>query len=477
MIFTSYTYLAFLALTFLLHWTLPGSWRTPFLIVASYCFYMSWRWEFGFLLLTVSLFNWAYARWVLARHPRGQWLALGIVANLAPLVWFKYAGFLAANVAAAARVLGGAWEVALPDIVLPLGISFFTFQGIAYLVDVAGGEQPLVRLREFLLFKALWPQLIAGPIVRLHEVRVALLGERTLDYADYSEGCRRILWGFFKKVVLADSLSSTVEMVFLHSSPPHAVDCVTGILAFGLQIYFDFSAYSDIAIGSARLFGFRFPENFDWPYLSASPVEFWSRWHSTLSRWIRDYLFTPLAFASRRSPRLEPVWLLVAMALCGLWHGAAWTFVAWGLLHGILLALNRSILKPFFPDPLTPEGVYGRGRRWLGIFLTFILVHAGWLVFRATSLEQVGRMAWSVLTLHGGLRFSVLRENHGILVSIFLGGLLLAQGLRGHWAVLVLWAQAHPTLARMSRPVLYSAMILAVVVFDQEAHAFVYFQF
>ncbi|HXJ75345.1 MAG TPA: hypothetical protein VNM37_20995, partial [Candidatus Dormibacteraeota bacterium] len=287
MMFTTYSYFGFLLIAFLVHWSLPVAWRKAFLVGASYFFYCTWRWEFGFLLLGVSLFNWAYGRWVLARCARGWTLVLGIAANSLPLVYFKYTGFLVTNLAGAVNLLGGHWHPMVPTVLLPLGISFFTFQGIAYLVDIATGEKPLERLLDFLLFKALWPQLIAGPIVRLGDIRNSIEGERRLGYDDFSEGSRRVLLGLVKKVVLADSLAATVDRVFVSNSTPNTIECLTGVLGFGMQIYFDFSAYSDLAIGSARLFGFRLPENFNWPYLAPSPREFWNRWHMTLSSWIR----------------------------------------------------------------------------------------------------------------------------------------------------------------------------------------------
>ena len=303
-------------------------------------------------MLAVSLFNWAYGRFVLPKASSAKPLALGVLVNLAPLLYFKYTNFAIANAAAALDLLGFNVSAPVLAIVLPLGISFFTFQGIAYLIDVASGEEPFVRLEDFLLFKAFWPQLIAGPIIRPAEIREQIETPRPLDYDLFAEGATRILYGFFKKVVIADMLAPTVELVFAPSAAPAFVDVVTGILGFGLQIYFDFSAYSDIAIGTARLFGFVFPENFNWPYTARSPQDFWRRWHMTLSRWIQDYVFTPLNFATRGNPRLGGLWLVVAMAICGLWHGAQWTFVLWGVWHGVLLLSNQTFLKRFFSQGL-----------------------------------------------------------------------------------------------------------------------------
>ncbi|HUQ20435.1 MAG TPA: MBOAT family O-acyltransferase [Gemmatimonadaceae bacterium] len=452
---------------------LPEKSRKYFLVFASYVFYASWKWQFCFLLLGLSLFNWAFGRWVLASAKTMRPLVVGILINLAALVYFKYTNFLIANAAAVADLLGVSWRPSPADIILPLGISFFTFQGIAYLFDVAAGDEPFESLTDFLLFKSFWPQLIAGPIVRLHEMRPQIEAMRAVDYSDVSEGGRRILQGAFKKMVLADNIAPYVEMVFVQGAAPNAIDAFTATLGFALQIYFDFSAYSDIAIGTARLFGFRFPENFNWPYAAFSPQDFWNRWHMTLSRWIRDYLFTPMTFASRRRPQLAPLWLLLAMAICGLWHGAQWTFVLWGVWHGVLLAANHTFARSFFAEPQRNQVV----RRIVQTAVTVVLVCAGWILFRATSVEQAASMFTTILTLKGGLHAAVLRENAILIIGLIAIALFVLQSARQPFARLFESSMAAQTLVRWSRPIGYAAMLAAVIIFDQEAKAFVYFQF
>lgn len=474
MIFTSYAYVVFLLTAFVIHWSLPPAWRKPFLVAASYVFYCSWKWPFGFLLLGVSLFNWSYGRYVVARSDSARPLALGILVNLTPLIYFKYTNFLVTNVAGLAGIFGSGWHPRALDIILPLGISFFTFQGIAYLIDVASGDRPFERPLDFLLYKGFWPQLIAGPIIRPGEIREQILGERVVSAEDVSFGCRRILFGFFKKVCLADTLAPYVDAVYLAGPAPHAVDAAVATLGFGLQIYFDFSAYSDIAIGTARLFGFRFPENFEWPYSARSPQEFWSRWHMTLSRWIRDYVFTPMTFAARRYPKSVPVWLIVAMAACGLWHGAQWTFVVWGLWHGGLLAVgearNRARAGMSAASP-------GRIPAAAGTIVTMGLVMLGWVFFRAQSMAHALGLFRTMFTLEGGLRPAVLRENGVLIVVAIFAGLLLAQTLRGlasRWRT-VLAAEAR--WAAAARGLGYALLAVLIIVMDHEAQAFVYFQF
>jgi alginate O-acetyltransferase complex protein AlgI len=474
LIFTSYSYFLFLVGVVALHWTLPRSLQNWLLIVASYVFYGLFRWDCALLLAAASVFTWAYARWILSRNPSLGTLFPAILVVLAPLVWFKYAGFLLTTSASVANLFGAGWTPRLGDLVLPLGISFYTFQAIAYLVDVASGEEALSSLPGFLLFQAFWPKLVSGPIVRMDEIRCQIEAPRTLDYLDVAEGSQRILWGLAKKVLLADNLAPVADMVFRAQSTLNAVDSVTGMLAVGMAIYFDFSAYTDIALGSARLVGFRLPENFNWPYLARSPQEFWNRWHMTLSRWIRDYLFTPLSFASRNRPGLAPVWLMVSMAVCGLWHGAAWTFVAWGLWHGLLLVLNQTLLKPLWGS----KELSGRPLRGLvAMALTFLLVQLGWILFRADSLAQAWQVFQSILVWRGGLRPAVLREGSVLAVACFLAGLLLAQLVESRKPWLTRLAPHWIPALKIARPLLYAALILAIIVLDQEATAFVYFQF
>jgi alginate O-acetyltransferase complex protein AlgI len=479
MIFTSYTYLLFLATVFVLHNLVPASWRKPLLVAASYFFYCTWDWRFSFLLLGISVFNWAYGRWLAGRRESGRLLAAGIVVNLAPLLYYKYTVFLLSNLAAAVSAVGGGWRPDLPAIILPLGISFFTFQGIAYLVDIWSGDRPFAELRDFLFFKAFWPQLIAGPIIRPHEIADQIREERHVGYDDLASGSRRILFGFFKKVVLADSLAPFVDAVFVRGAAPNAIDGICGALGFGLQIYFDFSAYSDIAIGSARLFGFVFPENFDWPYAAASPQEFWNRWHMTLSRWIRDYVFTPIRFATRYYPRMTPLWLVLAMAVCGLWHGAQWTFVAWGVWHGVMLVANQTFLKALFaPNRKKLSGRAYVLRRAIATVATFCAMNLAWVLFRAPGMAAAARIYEAIFTFRGGLRPAILRENAILFVALACVSLVVFQALRGRFERPPGEAAPEPTLLRSAgKALVHAMMVSAVVVFDASSRAFVYFQF
>lgn len=317
---------------------------------------------------------------------RRYWMWLGVVLNLSVLGWYKYAGFFTSSVDAVAGALGLGSPLPVLEVALPLGISFFVFQGISYLVDVHRGT--IAPTRSFVVFgayKSLFPQLIAGPIVRYRDVADAL-DHRSVTDSMVFQGIVRFVIGFTKKVLLADTFAVTADAIF--GLPPGELGTATawlGAVAYTLQIYFDFSAYSDMAIGMALMMGFRFPENFDYPYTSRSIREFWRRWHMTLSRWFRDYVYIPLG-GSRRGAARTYVNSLVVFALTGLWHGAAWTFVVWGLWHGLFIVLERALR---LDDRRIPSVL-----RWTG---TMGVVLVGWVLFRAesfgTALHMLALMA------------------------------------------------------------------------------------
>ena len=473
MIFTSDVYIVFLIASVALHWLLPPPARKTFIILGSYAFYASWNWHYLCLLIGVSLFNWAYALFALTRFKARGVLLLGVLANVCVLGFFKYTNFLLDNARGVAGWFGASLSLPVLQITLPLGISFFTFQGIAYLVDVGTGQEPLRRLRDFLLFKALWPQLIAGPIVRITEMRDQIASRRSLTGSSAMTGARRIIMGFSKKLVLADTLAMTVDKVFAAGANVTAGDAAIATMGFGLQIYFDFSAYSDIAIGSAALLGFVFPENFNWPYGAAAPLEFWNRWHMTLSRWIRDYVFTPLSFTFRRRAGMELLSLVGAMGLCGLWHGAKWTFVAWGLWHGMLLALNSTFLKRWF-------GRVGT-RSWIGrvsrVVVTYGLVNLGWVLFRSDSMNQALGMYGALATLRGGAKLSLVSGLDCLFVAAVLGGLVAVDSLRDRFGRLWLRVMQGREWLQPVRLVADVALIHLAIVFGASPKPFVYFQF
>ena len=368
------------------------------LAAASLFFYGWWDPRFVPLLVGSASFNFGSGVWIAACRRKGntaasrRLAALAITANLALLGWFKYTGFFVASVN---DLAGTHWSIA--SVVLPLGISFFTFTQIAFLADVARGLAAELDFRKYLLFVTWFPHLIAGPVVHHHEImpQFALPETYRLRAENISVGLTMFSIGLFKKVVLADSFAHTADRVFAVGMSPSLIDAWGGALAYTLQIYFDFSGYSDMAIGLSRMFGVRLPLNFNSPYKSANIVEFWRRWHMTLSRFLRDYLYFPLG-GNRLGEFRRYVNLMITMLLGGLWHGAGWTFVVWGGIHGAYLSLHHLFESR---SKSGSQAVASAARKIGGTVATFAVVVVAWVFFRATSMGMAGR----VLTGMSGL--------------------------------------------------------------------------
>ncbi len=390
------------------------------LCLAGYflCGRASLGWALGWLTLaSLVYYGWGHPVHLalilassLANHRLGLWLGgagrgaggralliLGLGLNLALLAYCKYTGFLLGSLEG---LLG--WRLDLPTLVMPLGISFFTFQQVAYLVDIWRGAAPEAGLRDYVLFVTFFPKVLAGPIVRHHELLPQLKhpGLARPSHQDLAQGLALFLMGLFKKVVMADGLAAQVQRVFdpaAQGSVPNLVLAWLAVLVYTLQIYFDFSGYSDMAVGVARMLGLRLPFNFDSPYKSQNIAEFWRRWHITLSRFLRDYLYVPLG-GNRRGAARQYLNLLITMLLGGLWHGAGWTFILWGGLHGLFLVVYHAWrrLRP------RPAGGPGRGSRlgaWTARLLTFACVALAWVFFRAADLGAALTVCKGLLAL------------------------------------------------------------------------------
>jgi alginate O-acetyltransferase complex protein AlgI len=394
MVFSSPLFLyGFIPIFFSLYYLVPEQYRNRLILVGSLLFYAVGAGSTVIVLVLSILLNQFLAvRIEPASEPRRRTLlAAGITLNLLGIAYYKYATFLWQEAGVGVVALGFHPLPAAPTIPLPIGISFFTFQAISYLIDVYRRDIPAApSYGEFATYHSLFPQLVAGPIVRYREIRSEMPARR-VDRALLTEGAYRFCLGLGKKVVIADNLGTVADAVFaLPSSQLGGAHAWLGVLCYSLQIYFDFSGYSDMAIGLGRLLGFHFPENFDQPYRSASVTEFWRRWHMTLSRWFRDYLYIPLG-GNRRGALRTAVNLWIVFFLCGLWHGAGLTFIAWGLYHGFLLTAERVLHSRF---GWRPTGM-------LGIALTFALVTVGWVFFRAPSLPAAGHYLAAMFLLGG----------------------------------------------------------------------------
>jgi D-alanyl-lipoteichoic acid acyltransferase DltB (MBOAT superfamily) len=387
MLFTSLHFGIFLAVVLALFYTLPKPARRYLLLAASLFFYLAWIPRYIVILLLLITIDFFAALWIESREGtrrRGA-LILSLCANLGLLGWFKYANFLRDTWFA--LVNSGAHVEPLA-IIVPLGISFHTFQSLSYVIDVYRRKQPAIRSYvDYALFVSFFPQLVAGPIVRAEEFFGDYFHWKAPSAEEWQRGCAMILTGYIKKLVCADQFALVADKYFADPAAiPGFAPAWTGSIAFGLQIFFDFSGYTDIAIGVALLFGFHFPENFRRPYLAASATEFWRRWHITLSHWLRDYVYISLG-GNRKGAWRTRVNLMLTMLLGGLWHGASWNFVIWGGYHGLLLSVERVI--------------WGRRERtgWQRIPLTvvtFLLVTISWVFFRAKTFDAarfvVGQM-------------------------------------------------------------------------------------
>jgi alginate O-acetyltransferase complex protein AlgI len=478
MLFTQPIFLVFFAGVFIVTWVERSNARRKlWLLLASYVFYAGWDWRFLGLIATTTVVDFMAARGIertLSTGARRRWLAFSLAVNLSILGFFKYFGFFVESASALLHPLG----FSVPDralaIVLPVGISFFTFQSLSYTIDVYRGKlQPVTSLRDYALFVSFFPQLVAGPIVRAASFLPQLARRPEFGSIEF----RRLVWlvlaGYVKKACIADRLSTVVDPVFADPSSVTTFDAWVATLSYAAQIYCDFSGYTDIAIGCAGLLGYRLTRNFDSPYLARSIRDFWRRWHISLSTWLRDYLYVSLG-GNRGSRLLTYRNLMLTMLLGGLWHGAAWTFVIWGGLHGLWLVAQRE-----WELRLSDRIAIGRARRAVGLpsalagvaawAATLFAVCLGWIFFRATTVEG----AFSISTAFLGPRTggSSITEVVVLSVPILLFGLhaLAASGaterLRDRfpdWAFALFYG---------------AAAALALAFSPHAAEPFIYFQF
>ena len=416
MLFNTVQYFVFLAVVLVAFYASFPSSRKPLLLLASYFFYMSWNPKFIPLLLTLTLVDFIAAILIETVRPdrRKFALILSLVANLGFLAVFKYYNFLAGNLA---ELFGRPESAFFLAIVLPLGISFHTFQSMSYVIDVYRGDQRAIRnLLDYALFIAFFPQLVAGPIIRAREFFADLFAWRLPTAEALQQGAFLVLLGLTKKMALADQFAKVADAYFRDvNAAPGMLSAWSGTLAFAMQIFFDFSGYTDIAIGCARVLGFHFPLNFARPYLAASIADFWHRWHMSLSRWLRDYLYIPLG--GNRHGQLHTYRnLMLTMLLGGLWHGASWNFIIWGGYHGLLLSIGRLIHEA--------RGVVERpplaGLHPLRVLATFLLVCIGWVFFRATTFADSVSVLCQMFSTQAGVWLLERRHLYFILVSLAL---------------------------------------------------------
>jgi D-alanyl-lipoteichoic acid acyltransferase DltB (MBOAT superfamily) len=392
MLFNSLDFVLFFMATAWLHFAVPRRFNWVPLLAASYCFYISWNFQFAFLLLVSTVVNYAGGVRMAAladKAARKKYLWLCVVFNMGMLGVFKYFDFFSRSLFQLLNSRGIALDPPLLDLLLPVGISFYTFQVTGYVVDVY--EERIQAERHpgiFAVFVAFWPQLLAGPINRTKLLMPQFRQDHSFDYHRVVAGLQRMLWGLFKKVVLADNLALHVNQIFNHPGEVHGLPVMFGVLFYSMQIYCDFSGYTDAALGAAQVMGFTLTENFDRPYFSRSIREFWQRWHISLSSWFRDYVYFPLG-GNRVAPWRWHVNIMITFLLSGLWHGAGWPFVIWGALHGVLLVLEH--VTGGFQQRLADRLAPGREsflNTAIQVGLTMTLITLAWVFFRADSAGQ-----------------------------------------------------------------------------------------
>lgn len=474
MSFDSLDYLIFLPVVTLLHWLCPSRWRWGVLLVASFLFYMSWNPALVWLIFGMTLISYLAAlalSYMKRARVRRCVMGLTVFASLALLVYFKYFNFLGRSTAALLSVFGGTGVWNFHDIVLPVGISFYTFQALSYFVDVYRGTlRPQRHLGYYALYISFFPQLVAGPIERAGALMPQLEAQRTLHREDLNAGCKLLISGFFRKIVIADSLAVFVDAVYKAPTPDGSA-VFLGTALFAAQIYCDFAGYSEIAAGSARLLGIRLMRNFDRPYVSVSIREFWRRWHISLTQWFSDYVYIPLG-GSRRGFFRQIQATFAVFLLSGLWHGADWSFVVWGLLHGCYMTLE--LLGRKYCPPIHSPLI--RLARRCGVLAA---VGVAWVFFRAENMEIALRMMHALLSPWN------LRSTFSLLMPVLAqrGGSVCILSL------LVLLPCSVPILERLQTDssaigkstclYLILAIVLAWMVRLQSggANAFIYFQF
>lgn len=475
--FNSYSYLLCLTLATIVFWALPIRFRRGYVLALSLIFYATWSpylVVIPFILCTITFLCVRVIRANQGQPPARRALKAGIAVIITILGIAKYRGFVISNLSLVVPWLHSHPLSTIAMVGLPLGISFYSFEAISYLLDTRQGRGNSSSFMDLALFIMFWPHLIAGPIVRGRELIPQLKFNRPFEVRFVYAGLDRLILGLVQKNFIANSLGSWVDDGFLPkvAALNTTVDCWFLAVAFGLQIYFDFSAYSNMAIGAAQLLGVTLPENFRFPYHAATPAEFWSRWHMTLSRWIRDYVFFPLnADFKDKKVRLYAS-MIGAMGLVGLWHGAGWGYILWGLMHGVYLVIYRV----FEGDAEKRSPLL---LRWLGRIFTLAAVAAAWIPFRSATLAQATTMLSSMFWRFSyGMSYSVnfylviLLVCGVCAVEPYLGRLIqkaddLGGRIRGYAGV----------NGYLLRPLAYACLLLLFLAFDDRDMQFIYFQF
>ena len=482
MLFNSIDFAIFLPVVFVLYWFVLNKnikLQNLLIVVASYVFYGWWDWRFLSLIFFSTLVDFSVGLGLSKQYnpiKRKLLLWTSIIVNLGFLGFFKYSNFFLENLITAFSFFGQKIDAQGLNIILPVGISFYTFQTLSYSIDVY--KKKMTPTKDFIAFSAFvsfFPQLVAGPIERATHLLPQFFKKRVFDYNKAADGMRQILWGLFKKIVIADNSAEIANQIFNNSADYSGSTLLLGALFFTFQIYGDFSGYSDIAIGTSRLFGFDLMRNFAFPYFSRDIAEFWRRWHISLSTWFRDYLYIPLG-GSRGKTKMKIRNIFIIFIVSGFWHGANWTFIIWGALNAIyflpLMLLNRNRVNT---DIVAQGKWFPSLKEFLSMFVTFSLTVFAWIFFRAENLNH----AWSYLsTIFSITLFSIpnfVGMKHAFITVFLIMIFVLIEwiGREDEYAIERIsfkWGKPY-------RWLMYNGIILAILWFSGHQQQFIYFQF
>jgi alginate O-acetyltransferase complex protein AlgI len=478
MLFNSNSFLIFLPTVFVLYWFVFSrklKWQNILILTASYVFYGWWSEKFLVLLIGSTVLDYFYGFGVGSSNRRKAklFLWLSILNNLGILGIFKYYNFFALQFQQALNAVGIHTNPVFLQIALPVGLSFYTFHGMSYVFDIYRGvRKPVTNFVDYAVFVSFFPLLVAGPIERANHLLPQIQSKRVFNYAQAVAGCRLILWGLFKKVVIADSLAVIADHLFNDYQHYNAFSLLIGAIAFSFQIYGDFSGYSDIAMGTAKLFGFELLSNFRFPYFSRDMAEFWRRWHISLSSWFKDYLYIPLG-GSREGRGRAVLNTFIIFLVSGFWHGASWNFITWGFIHACgflpLLLLNRN--RRHLSDTVASSGNLPTVKEVLQMLFTFTFVTLAWVFFRSYSLTSAWGYLKQILTSAAANPFQFLKIPHGLSAFLYIIPLIIIDwNFRFNERELMFKNTFY-------KNTFYIALGLLVFFFFGKRSSFIYFQF
>ena len=471
MLFNSFGFLVFFPVVCLIYFSLPGlKWRNLFLLIASYYFYMNWKPVYALLILTSTVLTYCCGllleKYATNKGRKKTFLIISLVINFGILFLFKYFNFIGDSITYLFTILSIGWKVPNLDVLLPVGISFYTFQAAGYSIDVYRGTVKAERnFFTYALFVSFFPQLVAGPIERAKNLLPQFHTVHHFDYSNAIEGLKQMLWGFFMKLCVADVLADYVNAVFNNVPQHNGTSFLIAAFFFTFQIYCDFGGYSNIAIGAARVMGFRLMENFQRPYLSLSIKEFWKKWHISLSSWFMDYVYIPLGGNRVAYPR-HLLNLMITFLVSGIWHGANWTFVLWGGIHGVYLIV-ANVFHKYIYNP-TYEN---RHSRFISISLCFTAVSFAWIIFRANNLQDVFIIIGKLFYHQGTPFFSPISMTCG-LMSL---SILAFKDLKDHFNLRIAFLHSRNSIISFISALLLVSYVILFGTFGGEQ--FIYLQF